>query len=266
MRPAAPGSTDLFTRHYVDHHRDADGLIAERMRETGLVTVDGLVTREAVLAFARRIMDITAHRDSDPDGLTVIRDTGRHAHRPGFAGLGSGELTPHTDGSGLPRPPRLLLLVCAQQAKAGGTPLVADGLAAHQELMARRPDAVAALSEPRTAYFGGADGHLAQVFTAVGDRRVAIRLRWDGLVRWSPLVHPYLPFLRAAIVRHLQPLPLQAGAGYLLDNQRWLHARTAFTGPRRYYRCLGESRFALPCGFHTAQSATSPLARLEAVT
>ena len=46
MRAAAPGSTDLFTRHYVDHHhRDADGLIAERMRETGLVTVDGLGSR-----------------------------------------------------------------------------------------------------------------------------------------------------------------------------------------------------------------------------
>ncbi|MBB4928883.1 hypothetical protein FHR34_007980 [Kitasatospora kifunensis] len=32
-------------------------------------------------------MSITAHRDSDPDGLTVIRDTGRHADRPGFAGV-----------------------------------------------------------------------------------------------------------------------------------------------------------------------------------
>jgi hypothetical protein len=54
--------------------------------------------------------------------------------------------------------------------------------------------------------------------------------------------------LSEAIERHTLIVPLVAGRGYLLDNHRWLHARTAFTGPRLIHRVLGVPAPSLPTG------------------
>ncbi|UKY47878.1 TauD/TfdA family dioxygenase [Streptomyces inhibens] len=128
MRDAATGSVTFFADHYVNIRASHAGdVLAAQLRETGLVTVEGLQTRNEVLTFATRVMAITPHPHSAPDGLTLIRDTGSHAHRAGFAGLGSGELQAHTERSGIPRPPRLMLLVCLRPAPRGGDVLLADG-------------------------------------------------------------------------------------------------------------------------------------------
>ncbi|MCZ4102546.1 TauD/TfdA family dioxygenase [Streptomyces sp. H39-C1] len=239
-----------FERHFVDvSSPTAQDEIVQRLGEDGLVTVAGLSSRTAVLAFASGIMTMVPHRDSESDGLTTIRNAGRLAWRPGFAGFGSGELAPHTERSGIPAPPRLMLLVCARPAEAGGESLLADGRRVHGELLHRQRDAVRALSQPRTAYFGAGDGHAGEVFTVHDDATVSVRLRFDGLARFSPLVQPYLPHLRSAVAREQLGLPLLAGQGYLLDNRRWFHARNGFTGNRVCWRALGEARCSLPRGF-----------------
>ena len=209
---------------------------------TGLVHLDGLTTRRSSFEFASRIMRIVPHPDSDADGLTVIHNTGRHADQAGCTGLTSAEVLPHTERSGIPTPPRLMMLVCRRPATRGGECLLADGRAVREDLAAHHPDALAALSAPRSVYFGGAGGHLGAVFGTRPDGRPEVRLRWDSLVRFSPLVQPYLPVLRAVIARHQQVRRLRPGQGYLLDNTRWLHARNAFAGPRVCYRALGEPK------------------------
>ncbi|GAA2313315.1 TauD/TfdA family dioxygenase [Streptomyces nigrescens] len=263
MRPG-----DLFAAHFLNHKAPgASAQIAEQLSKDGLVTVAGLATRDAVRAFASRIMTISVHRDSDSDGLTTIRDTPRHAGRPGFAGLGNGELDPHTERSGLPHPPRLMLLVCAQPADRGGECLLTDGRSVHADLLHHKGgEAADALSLPRTAYFGAGDGHAAQVLSPHSGGRMAIRLRFDALARWSPMVQPHLPDLKAAALRYQQPLPLKPGQGYLLDNERWLHARTAFVGDRVHWRALGNPRFDLGHGFAPALYAPQPPARVEAMS
>ncbi|MGW3952500.1 TauD/TfdA family dioxygenase [Streptomyces sp. NPDC004752] len=250
MLDASAGSERLFADHYVNlrapHASDA---IAAQLRESGLVTLDGLTTRQAVLVSASRLMAITPHPHGAPDGLTLIHDTGSHAHRAGFAGLGNGELLAHTERSGTPKPPRLILVVCVQPAAAGGVTLLADGRDVHARLVSQNRTAAIALSQPRTAYFGAGTGHASLVFTIGADGRISIRLRQDGLARWSPVVQPYLPVLRSAITDSQHRLTLQAGQGYLLDNHRWLHARTRFAGDRQLLRALGEPHFGLPTGF-----------------
>ncbi|MFJ5678081.1 hypothetical protein [Streptomyces sp. NPDC093097] len=54
-------------------------------------------------------------------------------------------------------------------------------------------------------------------------------------------------------------MELHAGEGYLLDNYRWLHARTAFLGTRRCYRALGNPRSRLPHGFAPHDETAVPL-------
>ncbi|MET8014756.1 TauD/TfdA family dioxygenase [Streptomyces sp. NPDC005271] len=253
-------STQPFARHLVDiTSPTAQSEIARRLAHSGLVTVAGLTSRTAVLSFASRIMTVIPHRDSEADGLTTICNTGRHAVEPGFAGFASGELAPHTERSGVPAPPRLMLLVCARPAETGGECLLSDGRRVYDEMLRCQHDGVRALSRPRTAYFGSGDGHAAEVFTVYDDATVSVRLRLDGLARFSPIVQPYLPRLRSAIERDQLRLPLLAGQGYLLDNRRWLHARTGFTGDRVCWRALGEPLFGLPRGFTPETESTRAL-------
>jgi hypothetical protein len=252
------------TGHYVDLRADgAAADLASGLSERGLVTLDGLDSRAAVLELATRHVDLTPHRDSDPDGLTVIRNTGRHTGRPGFAGLGDSALAPHTERSGTPRPPRLMLLACARPAQGGGTSLLTDGRAVHADLVRFHPEAAESLSEEFAGFFGGQDGVFAPVFQPAPDGRIRVRLRLDDLVRWHPLVARHLRVLTETIARHQQPLLLGAGEGYVLDNWRWLHARTAFTGPRHLFRALGHPRFPLPEGFAADIPGGRPAALLE---
>ncbi|MEU2868638.1 TauD/TfdA family dioxygenase [Streptomyces olivoreticuli] len=252
MREAKP-----FTAHFVDIQSPrAEEVIQERLRDTGMIALSGFTSRVVVLDFAARIMNVTLHRDSDPDGLTTIRDTRRHTHLAGYGGFGNGELAPHTERSGVPHPPRLMLLVCGTPAYDGGECLLTDGRAVYTDIAARRRDAVVALSQPRTAFFGGGDGHTAEIFTHHPDGRVSVRLRLDGLAKFSPVVQSYLPHLRTALESYQVRLPLGAGQGYLIDNERWLHARAAFTGKRLCWRALGEPRVPLPRGFAPASRFT----------
>jgi hypothetical protein len=226
----------------------ADPSTAEKMRyqvcSDGLALFDGAYGVEATLAVAGQMMHVTAHPDSDDHGVTTIADLGQAADQPNAAGFSRRELMAHTDRSGVPEPPGLMMLTCAVQARAGGANRFTDGLAVHDDLAATCPESLQALSRARSVLFGGAAGHLGAVFTPVpgpvpGSARVAIRLRLDDLVSFSPEVAEWIPRLTASINLHTFTVTLQPGQGVLLDNHRWLHARNTFEGPRRMYRLLG---------------------------
>ncbi|MFF2119291.1 TauD/TfdA family dioxygenase [Kitasatospora sp. NPDC058184] len=227
-----------------------DGAARERagalLREHGMLRLARLGGRDDVLLAAGRVMSsLWKHRDADPDGLTVIRDTGRHDGRPGFAGLGRGALALHTECAQHPDPPRLLLLACARAGAVGGESLLVDGQAVLAELAAYRPAVIEVLSTERSAYFGGSNGLFAPVLQQLPGSRWRLRLRQDDLARFSPDAEAHLPALRQAIDRNTRRLRLTPGQGVVLDNHRLLHGRTAFTGERLILRALGEPHPAL---------------------
>lgn len=167
-----------------------------------------------------------------------------------MAGFTRAALTPHTDRSGVANPPALLLTVCGREPSAAGQSLIVDGRAVYDDMAQTAPTALEALSAPRSALFGGADGHLGSVFARGRDGVVAIRFRLDGLARFAPAVGPHIPALRAAIQRHTITLPIRAGAGYVLNNRRWLHGRLGYEGPRLMYRVTADARpGTVPAGF-----------------
>jgi hypothetical protein len=88
----------LFEVHRVDI--DAAGIakrVAAALARDGLVTFEPESARTAVLALALRLMVPWPHRDADTDGITLIRDQGALATRPGYAGFGAGALDAHTE-------------------------------------------------------------------------------------------------------------------------------------------------------------------------
>src|SRR5262249_23579199 len=85
----------------------------------------------------------------------------------------------------------------------------------------------------------------------VADARMSIRLRCDGLVRYSPLLARRMPEVYRILADVTVTARLRPGAGYLLSNTRWLHGRAAFTGDRVMYRMLRHPRagYMAPAGF-----------------
>jgi hypothetical protein len=132
------------------------------------------------------------------------------------------------------------MMTCATAADHGGESFAVDGRLLHDTLAGEDPQALLALSRPRSALFGGAGGHLGAVFETSGDGRVSIRLRLDELARYSPDVERALPRLVALAADNMVSFPLRAGQGYVLNNSRWLHGRARFTGPRVMLRLLGD--------------------------
>ncbi|MFK0047877.1 TauD/TfdA family dioxygenase [Streptomyces sp. NPDC090741] len=248
--------TARFGSHYVDQEEEgADRVIAGQVAARGVVMVDGLTSRQAVLDFAQRIMTLVPHPDSDPDGLTTIQNIGLASRQPGLAGLGSGELLAHTERSSVPSPPRLMLLVCLRPAASGGEVLLTDGRAVLEDLAATTPSAIEAMSLRGTAFYGDGGGHPSRIFTPHGGGRISIRFRQDELGQFSPLVSRFLPDLRKAIAANEHAFALQPGQGYLIDNARHLHARAAFLGPRLCVRALGAPSFPLREGFSRGGAA-----------
>lgn len=228
---------------------------------TGFALLDEVDDADVLLALARSIGIVVPHRDSRPDGVTVLADRGVDPSHAGFAGFGHHELVPHTDRSSVERPPELLLMVCAQTAAMGGECFVVDGSAVYDDLAENEPDALEALSAPRCALFGGAAGYLGSVFAPQPDGRITMRLRLDGLARFSPTAVPCLDILRSTIDRYRVTVPLHAGQGYVLNNGRWLHGRRAFSGDRVLYRVTANPlpHLAIPVGFLPGRVRSDPV-------
>lgn len=242
-------------------HPGAQARIRQLLAREGLAIFRCARNRAEVLTAAGTMMTVLPHPDSGPDGITAITDLGAAGDHPGAAGFSRRELAAHTDRSGVPAPPALLMTVCARPAHAGGASTLTDGQAVHAELAATSPRALAALTRPRSVLFGGAGGHLGAVLTAIpataaSPARLHLRLRLDDLVTFAPDLLTHLPVLRAAIARRTITMPMGAGQGYILDNHRWLHAREHFTGTRTLYRVLGDPLPSL--GLHPGIPQHSP--------
>jgi alpha-ketoglutarate-dependent taurine dioxygenase len=212
--------------------------VVRKLREDRLAQFSGVADRAVFRRIAERLLRIYPHPDSGPDGITVVTGSGDE-RRPGLAGFTCAELRPHTDRSGVPEPPLLVMLTCVVPAEHGGQSVVVDGKLLYRVLAAEDEETLQILSRPRSALFGGAGGYLGAILERDADARVSVRLRLDELSQFSPDVTRVIPRLVALAERHMLVLPLRAGQGYILNNSRWLHGRERFSGTRTMFRVLG---------------------------
>jgi alpha-ketoglutarate-dependent taurine dioxygenase len=236
---------------------DSTARILRGLTAHGITIFKGGTERDNLLCAARSLIRIRTHRDSDSDGVTTITQRpAAECAKTSLAGFTDRELWPHTEGSAVLRPPRVLMLACLRPAQSGGRSSLVDGRALYDEIARTEPAMLSALSTPRSAYFGGGSGHLGAVFEQTTDGRIAVRLRLDELARFAPMLMPSIDRLRALIQQQTIAVDLREGQGFFLLNDRWLHGRTRFTGNRLMLRIIGDplSTYALPGGFRPAEA------------
>jgi alpha-ketoglutarate-dependent taurine dioxygenase len=69
-----------------------------------------------------------------------------------LAGFTDRKMVPHTDGSSVAEPPRILMLACTRRARSGGQIVLVDGCGLYQEIAESDPAMLEALRAPRSAY------------------------------------------------------------------------------------------------------------------
>ena len=100
---------ETFQAYYTDIHAPGwHRRAAVQLRDRGLVTFSDITEHDGLIDIARQIMAIRPHRDASRtgNGNTQMPD-----ESSGYTGFTDAELIPHTDGSAVPNPPGLLLLL-----------------------------------------------------------------------------------------------------------------------------------------------------------
>lgn len=210
----------------------------QNLRNRG-VALFQLASRQDLLDFSREFGALLSHRDADPDTVTVVKHDPGLTGQPGYDGLSSRHLNPHTDGSGNFVVPRYITLWCANDASEGGESVFIDGEAALADLSATAPWAAEALSAPRAVIFkSGDESYEGPVFCRDEEGNLRVRLRLDSQGYFSAAATSALGELRTALARQAWTLGLRPGQGYIIDNWRVLHGRRAFSGSREMLRTL----------------------------
>jgi len=245
-------STTPFATFYLDvTGAHAEEQIVHALAQDGLVTFDTIQSTRELLQFCTRLGAIVKHRDADKDGLTRIVKRLDFQPAEGYQAFTASHLTLHTDGSSTPAPATLVVLWCAQPAEEGGVSLFVDGKLLYRVLAKEYPHVLQALTAPNSALFAGSEAPLySSVFSTLPDGSICLRFRYDSLVYYTAPVCTVLSIFLNLLERHTISFTLQKQQGYILQNGRWLHGRTAFRGEREMYRVLVCTDPATPIGAH----------------
>ena len=217
--------------------------IRDELRSQG-VALTHLPTADAptIVRFCQQFGTIRPHRDADRDGITRIRRVDAVSNDATYKAFGEGELLPHTDGSSVPAPPNLVIQYCVRPAQLGGATLLVDASTVWTRLTKTRPYLADVLAKPNTVWFGlGPSAYLGSIFTVINGRP-EVRFRYDDQGYYSKEVALALPYLMEVIYSEAITVNLAASDLILIDNKRWLHGRTTFSGPRELWRTLVDSQ------------------------
>jgi alpha-ketoglutarate-dependent taurine dioxygenase len=187
--------------------------------------------------------NVYRHPHSRSDGLTHLVSESDdfellQAAETNRLGMTESALTPHTDRSGMDDPPRLLGFWIESQSSVGGASTFVDGHRLIEDLSTHEPDSIRILTRPKSVIFRSEDGLREGEIVELSGEKLRLRFRFDRMVYFAPDVAELIPRLNDLIREQAKLVRLRAGEGYLVDNHRWLHGRTHFSGRRSCYRIL----------------------------
>ena len=150
------------------------------------------------------------------------------------------ELFFHTDRSGWDNPPELLITTLKVKSDTGGEAIVVDGFDVIAAVKTRHPKLYSLLTNSKYSSFKDDSGKY--VPRPIFDVESGIlRFRYDDSIQLSASLVEAFPIFRSMIYEFAYPIALEPGQCYIVDNHRFLHGRTSFTGSRELLRALVRS-------------------------
>ncbi|KAL2822144.1 hypothetical protein BDW59DRAFT_181059 [Aspergillus cavernicola] len=212
--------------------------IQEDFYGKGIAFLDGF-DEETLRQLATQFGDVVRPRNNTTGtGISKIRFEPSLKGK-GFSskGYSSEELYFHTDRSGWEHPPRILVSTLTSESATGGESLLADSLCIIKDIKEHGNGLYDLLTSSKHASFCSDDGMF--VPRPIFNETLGLfRFRFDDSIQISASLVTRFPQLLDIIYRNSFSIPLQQGQGYLLDNHRFLHGRTSFTGSRELLRAL----------------------------
>ncbi len=214
-------------------------VVSKQLNEYGLVTFENIKSKDQLISISKQLGVVFLHRDSDADGITHVVNKGGLDEKVGFKGLTSAGLNLHTDRSGVTNPPELLVFYCNTPATQGGETILADGKEIYNKLKEEYPGVLSLILRENSVVFGGSDDNVsASIFKFINTDRLQIRFRYDELGFYSSSIISIMPLFLEIMESCCSSFKLEQNQGYIIKNDRWLHGRTTFSGPREMYRIL----------------------------
>ncbi|KAJ6473384.1 hypothetical protein C8R47DRAFT_1187546 [Mycena vitilis] len=246
----------------VFHDLDDLDAIRRTFYRDGIAYVQG-VDEASLVALGNHFGSIVKPRNEAGKGTGVSNI--RFA--PGLVGKGysSQELFFHTDRSGWDLPPRLLITTLKVKSISGGHSMLVDGHALLMHLRLNEPFLYGLITSPKYTSFRGDDGSFTP--RPIFDEATGIlRLRFDDGVQLSATLIENWGKFCDAIYAHSFAIALSEGQSYVVDNHRFLHGRTSFTGHRELLRVLAIPATVVPPTKAILFDVDGTLVRAEALS
>jgi len=150
------------------------------------------------------------------------------------------ELFFHTDRSGWESPPDLLITMLKIKSETGGETILVDGQQVIEFIKTHHADLYDLVTHPKYSSFRADDGsfHPRPLYSECSD---LLRFRFDDGIQLSASLIDRFTELRSILFEHAYAISLEPGQSYVVNNHRFLHGRTSFTGSRELLRVLAYS-------------------------
>lgn len=222
-----------------DIRNEQDALLSDFGRH-GAGFFSGFHDRQDLHKLLARMGETFHHPHAERDGVTSISVKPGDHRAAGRLGLTNLALFPHTDRSVSKVPPSVIIQVISHSSAIGGDAIVVDGEKVVQDIASTNMSLVRALAQPETAIFtSGSERRCCSILEQVNDGTLRIRYRNDHGIHIAPHLAEAFAQLTESIRAAITTIPLQQGNGYVLDNWRWVHGRSGFSGNRTLLRLLG---------------------------
>ncbi|KAF2752732.1 putative haloacid dehalogenase-like hydrolase [Pseudovirgaria hyperparasitica] len=158
---------------------------------------------------------------------------------PGLEGKGysNQELFFHTDRSGWDEPPRLLMTTLKVKSETGGESALVDTRQALDYIRQHEPLLYSLITCAKYSSFK-ADNGTFQPRPIYDEKTDIVRFRFDDGIQMSASLVENFKKLSDIVYKHAFAVSLEPGQCYIVDNHRFLHGRTSFTGSRELLRVL----------------------------
>ena len=211
--------------------------IIRLLRTNGIAMIGGLSSIDDLVHLSQKVGKPIKHRDANQNGVITLRPRDEEQQET-FKGYTRKEQYLHTDGPIVSNPADVVVLYCDLPAIKGGESTFVDGKNLFYRLAEEDPELLRALMDSDAGIFGEPpnDVQIKPVFRSYDFNRLGICFRNDKLVTYSKIIQDKFDYLIETINGLTTHVKLNAGEGYIVNNNRFIHGRRSFTGDRIIHR------------------------------